>query len=348
MEERAVFWGLSQLEGWGQLRLNRAMTGKNGVPPEVLLRRNAAALPFPMTELADRWQDVLDRTHAVGGHILSWNDPKYPSGLAQLTDAPNLLHVKGQISAWSRPLIAVVGTRKCSDAAARWAYRAGAHIAAAGGTLVSGLALGIDIAAMRGALDAGGSVVACLGHGLERVHPKGHARSAEAMLDNGAWVTEYPVDTHVDRWHFAHRNRIVAGMASATLLVQSPANGGGMITARMALENNRDLLVLDPMEERLDWEGNRFWLKEGAKCIRSVEDIVKAASVPKPSLPIRRPPEGLIPVWMALQGSGGCSVSDVAEAVDLTTTQIRRQLLALELGGWVRRSPGGLFFPSAS
>ena len=348
MEERAVFWGLSQLEGWGQLRLNRAMKGKKGISPEVLLRKNAAALPFPLTELADRWQGVLDRTHAVGGHIISWNDPAYPQGLNHVVDAPNLIHFKGQISAWRRPLIAVVGTRRCSDAAARWAYQAGAFIAAAGGTLVSGLALGIDIAAMRGALDAGGPVVACLGHGLERVHPRGHARSAEAMLENGAWVTEYAVDTHVDRWHFAHRNRIVAGMASATLLVQSPANGGGMITARLAMEYHRDLLVLDPMEDRPDWEGNRFWLNEGAKCISRLEDIVKEAAVPRPTIPRRRPPEGLVSVWMALQGSGGCTVHDVAQAVELPPTQTRRQLLALELGGWVRRSPGGLFFPSVS
>jgi DNA processing protein len=348
MEERAVFWGLSQLKGWGQLRLNRAMSGENGLPPEVLLEKNAGALPFPMTELADRWQGVLDRTSALGGHIISWNDASYPQGLTQMIDAPNLLHVKGQISAWDRPLIAVVGTRRCSDAAARWAYRAGAHIAAAGGTLVSGLALGIDIAAMRGALDAGGVVVACLGHGLERVHPKGHAQSAEAMLENGAWITEYPVYTHVDRWHFAHRNRIVAGLASATLLVQSPANGGGMITARLAVEYNRDLLVLDPLEDRPDWQGNRFWINDGATCISRVEDIIKEASVRQPLVPRRMPPEGLVPVWTALQGSGGCTVQDVAEAVELPNTQARRQLLALELGGWVRRSPGGLFFPSGS
>lgn len=348
MEERAVLWGLSQLEDWGQLRLNRAMTGKNAIPPEALLRKNAAALPFPMTELADRWQGVLDRTHAVGGRIISWNDKAYPQALGSLLDAPNLLHVKGQIPNAERPHIAVVGTRKCSDAAARWAYRAGAQIAAGGGVVVSGLALGIDIAAMRGALDAGGPVVACLGHGLERVHPKGHARTAEAMLEKGAWITEYPVYTHVDRWHFAHRNRIVAGLASATLLIQSPANGGGMITARLALEYHRDLLVLNPMEERPDWMGNRFWLKEGARRIERVEEIIPAASVPRPSLQGRRPPEGLMPVWMALQGSGGCTVRDVAEQVELPTARARRQLLVLELGGWVRRSPGGLFFPSSS
>ncbi len=347
MEERAVFWGLSQLNGWGQMRLNREMK-KPGVLPEALLRQHAGALPFPLTELLERWQDVLDRTHAVGGQIISWNDAAYPAALTQLPDAPNLLHVKGQISAWNRPLIAVVGTRRCSDAAARWAYRVGAQIAAAGGTLVSGLALGIDIAAMRGALDAGGPVVACLGHGLERVHPAGHARSAEAMLERGAWVTEYPIHTHVDRWHFAHRNRIVAGLAATTLLVQSPANGGGMITARLALEYNRDLLVLDPLEDRPDWMGNRYWLKEGAKCVSRLDDVVHAAAIPRPFIPFRNPPDGLMPVWMALQGSGGCSVQDVAGSVELPISSARRQLLALELGGWVRRSPGGLFFPCRS
>jgi DNA processing protein len=310
------------------------------------LKRHAHLLPFPLSELPERWAAVEARTQSVGGRAISWKESEYPANLEQLTDAPSLLFVRGQTAAWKQPLIAVVGTRRCSDAAARWAYRAGAHIAECGATLVSGLAMGIDVAAMRGAYEAGGAVVACLGHGLERIHPKGHRALAEALLERGAWVTEYPVDTHVDRWHFAHRNRIVAGLASATMLVQSPANGGGMITARLALDANRDLLVLRPFDGHPDWGGNRYWLDEGATEVRSFEDILSGtrAVCDVPQLP--SPPSGLSRVWQALKGSGGCSVETIATNAAISESQARRQLLVLELGGWVRRSPGGWFFPS--
>lgn len=335
---------MTQLQGMGLVKARRALAEAGDV--DELLRRHAHRLPFPLAELPERWREVEERTHACGGRVLTWDDVAYPPGLAQLVDAPPLIFSKGQTAAYTRPLVAVVGTRRCTDDAARWAHQLGAHIAAHGATLVSGLAMGVDIAAMRGALEAGGSVVACLGHGLERIHPKGHRRWAEAMLERGAWITEYPADTRVDRWHFAHRNRIVAGLAAHTFLVQSPAHGGGMITARLALEYDRELTVGEPRDERAVWDGNRHWIEQGAPAVRDVEAfdwMGKGAFRPGPVRPA--PPAGLAPVWAALQGSGGCSVDALAVEVEAPTARVRRQLLALELGGWVRRAPGGWFVP---
>lgn len=343
MDRRAAWWGMTQLQGWGPLKAHRAYL-EVGKCVESLLHRHGHRLPFPLGELEQRWHAVDEQTRLAGGRALTWDDADYPRGLAQLADPPPVVYVKGQTPFPSHPTVAVVGTRRCTDDAARWAYQAGAHIATCGGTVVSGLALGIDIAAMRGALDAGGRVVACLGHGLERIHPKGHQRWAEAMLERGAWITEYPIHTRVDRWHFAHRNRIVAGMAEATLLVQSPANGGGMITARLAVESHRDLLVLEPYDHRPAWQGNRDWLEQGATAVRRVEEVMHGPLPAQPLVARRSPPPGLVAVWEALQGSGGCSVEALSEATNLPETRVRRQLLALELGGWVRRSPGGWFF----
>ena len=335
---------MTQCAGWGPVRARRALMEVGDVA--TLLERHAQRLPFPLRELEARWKAVEARTLALGGKVISWDDPAYPRALVQLLDAPPLLYVKGQTHSWNRPLIAVVGTRRCTDGAARWAHQLGEHIASSGATLVSGLAMGIDIAAMRGALDAGGSVIGCLGHGLERIHPKGHRASAETMLAEGAWITEYAPDTHVDRWHFAHRNRIVAGLASHTILVQSPEHGGGMITARLAVEYDRELWVKHPMDERAVWDGNRLWAREGAAVFQDPDELHWSGQIHTPhprSSPLPAP--GLQPLWSALQGSGGCSVNVLSEAINAPAQQVRRQLLALELGGWVRRSPGGWFVP---
>lgn len=335
---------MTQLKGMGLVNARRALAEAGDV--RELLRRHAHRLPFPLTELSERWRLVEAQTRTCGGQALSWDEPAYPDALAQLVDAPPLLFIKGQMSAFNRPLIAVVGTRRCTDEAARWAYRLGAHLASHGATLVSGLAMGIDIAAMRGALEAGGSVVACLGHGLERIHPKGHAKWAEAMMECGALVTEYPVYTRVDRWHFAHRNRIVAGLSKHTFLVQSPTNGGGMITARLAVEHDRELTVCAPMDERAVWDGNNLWMEQGAPAIASPDAFEWEGMGQQRLSPARPlPPPGLATTWLALQGSGGCSVEVLSDAVNESTNRVRRQLLALELGGWVRRSPGGWFVP---
>lgn len=338
---------MTQLKGMGLVKARRALAEAGDV--HELLRRHAHRLPFPLADLDERWQGVEARTRACGGQVVSWDESAYPHGLSQLVDAPPLLFFKGQITAFTAPLIAVVGTRRCTDDAARWAYRFGAHLARHGATLVSGLAMGIDIAAMRGALEAGGSVVACLGHGLERIHPKGHGKWAEAMLERGGLVTEYPVDTRVDRWHFAHRNRIVAGLSSHTLLVQSPAHGGGMITARLALEYDRELTVCCPTDERAVWDGNHHWMEQGAPAIEVPEAFEWRGMGPHQPGPARAlPPPGLVSTWMALQGSGGCSVEALSEAVNEPSSRVRRQLLALELGGWVRRAPGSWFVPVES
>jgi DNA processing protein len=337
-------WGVTQLRGWGLVKVRQALS--DGVELDDLLLRHKHLLPFPLSELDQRWLRMEAATKSVGGQVVCMDDPNYPLNLCQLVDAPPILHVKGQISAWQKPMIAVVGTRKCTDYAARWAYRLGAQIAESGGTVVSGLAMGVDIAAMRGALDAGGSVIACLGHGLEKIYPVGHRKWANGMLAEGAWISEYPVASRVDRWCFAQRNRIVAGMAERTVLVQSPQRGGGMITAELAADYHRDVLILNPKDEAAIWQGNRAWIDQGALAIQEVTEVPIAAHSSPMNAPKKHlPPAPILELWKALQGSGGCSVKTLSMEVNLVPSRVRSQLMVLELGGWVRRSPGGWFVP---
>lgn len=346
MDRKATWWAVTQIKGLGPVRVRRALETLESV--EELLERHAAALPFPLSEAEERWGEVQHATERLGGRTLTWEESAYPEHLAHLPDAPPVLYVRGQIEAWKKPMISVVGTRACSDAAARWSYQLGRQLAASGVTVISGLARGIDIAVMRGALDEGGAVVACLAHGIERIHPRGHELLALAMLENGAWVTEFSPYSRVDRWQFAHRNRIVAGMSMCTTLVQSPEQGGSMITARLAVEYDRELKVLTPLDNTSQWSGNRAWIAEGAKGVSTPADVCE---LPEGRILNRSPdgvPQSSRDVWHALQGSGGMQAERLARLLGEQPLVVRRQLMLLELGGWVRRSPGGGFVPVAS
>lgn len=295
-----------------------------------------------------RWQGwaeaMAHETRSTGASVVSWEQPDYPRALAEIHDAPPVLYAQGDLTAWHHPMVAVVGTRQCSDGAARWSFQMGQALAQSGITLVTGGAHGVDIAAVQGALHAGGRVIWCLAEGLDCISPRAHRKWAEASLGRGAWITEYPLRTAARPWRFAHRNRIVVGMGFATVLVQSPADGGGMISARLALSYNRTLGVLPPLEPGPAWDGNRHWL---ATCpgagISEVGDWLAALGFQTRKVEPSSLPEALRPLWRALLGSRGRTASDLSEQLGLTDSQVLHQLLLLELQGRVRSVPGGRY-----
>lgn len=199
-------------------------------------------------------------------------DDGYPAPLLQIPAPPPLLFVRGRDLVALEPMVAIVGARACSRGAARFARRLGETLAASGFTVVSGLARGIDRAAHEGAL-ATGRTVAVLGTGIDVVYPAEHRELAGRIVERGALVTEFPPGTTPRAWHFPARNRIVSGLALATVVVEAGTGSGALITAEFALTQGRDVHVCLTGPENPAGAGNRAMLREGAALVVEPEDL---------------------------------------------------------------------------
>ena len=308
------------------------------------------------SEAAEAWELAKrqwDRAQEIGAHIVTFHDVRYPSLLAQIPDAPPVLFAKGTWPSspfWSRAL-AVVGTRSCTPQAASWALQAGRQWTEAGGQLISGLARGIDGRAHRGALNGrfGGRQVAVLPCSLEGVYPRIHQALADEILDaGGLLLTEQPPGSQVERWKFASRNRILTGLAPTTLVVQSPARGGSLISARCAMDQNRDVFVVWQRGMDKSWAGNRALVAdEIAHPVRDIDDLWqtmgKQAADAGAALCTTNPaglPEGCKAVWSMLTSHEAVTWRQLRDTLCLNAHDLNRQLFTLEFQGWIRRLPG--------
>lgn len=228
---------LALLRIYQQLRLVQPAAGS-----QLWLSQMLATIDAPHDDRAAR---ALAAWRASGGHLVTLLDETYPEWLRPLEDPPLVLFYQGETAAWQRPAVAVVGARACSDyglAAARWFA---GELAASGLTVVSGLALGVDGAAHRAALEVGGSTLAVLGSGLDRIYPRCHHELAAAVLSGGGCLmSEFPPATTPKPYHFPVRNRIISGLCVATLVVEAAARSGSLITARHCLDQGRELFAV--------------------------------------------------------------------------------------------------------
>ena len=342
-DERLRRWvAMTELEGLGPAGVARAVEAQGGLDAawEWLRRVRPEA-----DDALFRASAILHAVEALHGHSLSWESPHYPPLLAEFRTAPPVLHVKGALGFGDQPCVAVVGTRRCTSDAAAVAFRLGQLLARSGAVVVSGLARGIDVAAMKGALVEGGRVVAVFAHGLDRVHPPSHVAVAQAILDRGgAWWTEFAPGVPAEPWRFAWRNRIAVGASKALVMVQSPGRGGAMISVRWALEEAREVLVWAPGSASRSWEGNRRLLAAlpQAGVATPEEVLTRLALHPGEQQAYRSPvlPGRLDQAWQLVLMRDGADVETVASNLDISSTEARTRLLLLELWGYVRRTPG--------
>ena len=200
--------------------------------------------------------------------------PEYPSLLDQLGDAPPILFVRGGFASKDQLAVAIVGTRHATTYGLKQAHRFGHALSQAGVTVVSGLARGVDAAAHRGALEAEGRTIAVLGSGMARLYPPEHDELAGAIAAHGAVVSEYAPKAKPRSGMFPQRNRLISGLALATLVVEAPQRSGALITARLAMEQNREVLALPgPITSRASCGCNQL-IRDGARLIQSVENIL--------------------------------------------------------------------------
>lgn len=295
---------------------------------------------------------------AAGGHALCRHSARYPGGLHELPDAPAVLHVRGDLQRMARltaaPSVAIVGARKASDDGREVARTLGRGLSAAGITVVSGMALGIDSAAHEGAQDAGANTIAVLACSPEIPYPRSRAGLHRRLVATGAVVSELPPGTAPYRWAFPARNRMIAALAGLTVIVEAAERSGSLITADIALTLGRDVGAVPGSP--LSWRcaGTNQLLREGATVIRDAVDALdglagaevpsqEGAPAPRGRPPVTGLPDRLVTLLAAVE-DGADSVDDHA-ATAAEARAVLGDLTELELLGLVQRRPGGRYAP---
>lgn len=247
--------------------------------------------------------------------ILTYEDASYPNQLRQLPDPPLVLYYTGKLPDFRRlAAIAVVGTRKASAFGLDSARRMAGEIARCGGAVISGMAWGIDSAAIAGALDDRGTALGVLGGGIDQIYPASSRELYERVRRDGCLLSEYPPGTVPRKWLFPQRNRIISGLSLGVLVVEAPEKSGALITARLALEQNRDVFTLAGDEGSPTFAGNRALLRQGALAVSSGWDILASYTASHPGqfrqAPVRMPHSWDIPGLPFSQNTGICRAFD--------------------------------------
>ncbi len=309
--------------------------------------RRAKALLEASRDDAWKAEIVLAKKHGVA--LLPYTDPEYPKLLAAVYDPPLILSVKGDLNEAERsgepPCVAMVGARRCSVAGRMLAERLGRDLAAAGATVVSGLARGIDQAAHRGALEAGGRTVAVLGSGLLKPYPPEGKPLMDRIAASGAVLSEFPLTLGPLKHHFPRRNRVISGLSRGVVVVEAARDSGSLITADWALEQSREVLACPGRAgEPLAGGVNRL-LKEGAALVETADEILEALGL---AVVGAKPAEAPAPVdlkgplrivWGGL-GPDPVHADDLGAATGLDVAQVASALTQLELMGRAKATGG--------
>ena len=295
----------------------------------------------------------LAAAERAGARIVTQADADYPAALRTIADPPGALYIQGSAEPIdAAPAVAIVGSRRASWYGVQCAERLAYDLALRGITVVSGLALGIDGAAHRGALKAGGRTAAVLGNGLGQIYPPQHAGLAEEVAASGWLISEFPMATDPFPFNFPRRNRIISGLSLGVVVVEAAVRSGALITADMALEQGREVFAVPGPVTAPTSHGTHELLKCGARLVASVEDILEelrltAAESPAPSA--ARPDSsasGLLEDErriVACLGAEPRDIDTIAQASGLRPSDASSLLLQLELKQVVRQLPGKQF-----
>ncbi len=294
------------------------------------------------------WEKEIERAAKAGIRLLCLDDPEYPAALKQLSDPPLLIYCKGALNLCDREAIAIVGTRAASIYGMSMAERFGREVAAAGCTVVSGLARGIDTAAHQGALKTG-TTIGIIGSGLHCLYPKENVRLAEEIAERGALISEYPLNTPPDKFQFPRRNRLIAALSLGCLLIEGAVKSGGMITIDRALELGKPCFTIPGRIDIENFSGNHALLKTGkGKLVENPQEMLSLL-VPK-----REKTAQLTNVattnlnskeseFIALFTENEISFEELGLRSQLPVSSLNALLSALLLKNAVRQLPGRLF-----
>ena len=316
---------------------------------------------------AELAREEIASAAAAGAVVLSMDDPAYPSRLKEIYDPPLVLYVRGNPEVLPLPGIAMVGTRHPTPYGSGMAERLACDLAAQGLVIISGMARGVDTASHRGAISAKGKTVAVFGTGVDVIYPKENSRLSEQILAlGGALISEFPLGTFAAPQNFPIRNRIISGMSVGVLVVEAAEYSGTRITARCALEQNRDVFAVPGNVTNKNSWGPNTLIKQGAKLVATWEDVwedlpaeVKLALTPRvvdesggATSASLFPDEGLPPhekkILKLLKADEAMQIDEIVEKLEneLSSSEIFAALFELELTGKIRQMPGKNFVKS--
>jgi DNA processing protein len=308
------------------------------------------AIDFLQAGKTEAIQASLDWLEQPGNRLLTLHDLDYPPLLAEIHDPPPLLYVVGDVDLLSQPQLAMVGSRNPTPAGTGNARQFAATLAGAGLVITSGLAVGIDGAAHEGALERG-RTIAVTGTGLDRVYPARHKALAHQIAERGVLVSEFPPGTQPKPENFPRRNRIISGLSLGALVVEATPHSGSLITARLALEQGREVFAIPGSIHNPQARGCHALIREGAKLVESAQDIIEELGAMFGSLSCststpgtEEEPAELDADYVKLLDAMGfdpVSADDLITRTSLTPEAVSSMLLLLELDGHVSSAPGG-------
>ena len=318
--------------------------------------RTAGLNPDTVRKIRSRQhpQVALDLAWAASdqNHLVHYRDSAYPELLRQINGYPAILYASGNLQLLLEPQVAIVGSRSCTPGGAQTAFDFAAQLSAGGLVITSGMALGIDSAAHRGALHAAGKTIAVTGTGLDLIYPSANRKLSAEILEQGLIVSEFPLGTHAQPANFPQRNRIISGLSMATLVVEAAKRSGSLITARLAAEQGREVYTIPGSIHNPQTRGCHQLIRDGAMLVETPKDIVAGLS-------------GLVSFVLEQQCQGSESQTEpldrehqqLLEAIGydpvncdilvqrsgLTIDKLSSMLLVLELSDLIQSAPGGCF-----
>lgn len=360
--ELPAFLALLRTSGLGPLR-GRRLIERFGTPSAVLAAGAAAWKAAGCSEALCAALAAPDHAGAaadlkwLGGHaeraLIAFDDPRYPARLAQIARPPLALFARGETRLLGLPQLAIVGARAASAQGCANAALFAEGLARSGLVITSGLALGIDAAAHRAALAAGGTTIAVCGNGLDRVYPPRHRRLAEDIAAQGLIVSEFVPGTVPKPEHFPRRNRVIGGLSLGVLVVEAVRESGSLITARLAAEQGREVFALPGSIHNPLARGCHALIREGAVLTESVEDILvelaaqlpglTAIAAPAASAAAAAPASTLEQALLEAIGHETRRLDDLVERLARPVAEISAALLALELRGEITVAAGERF-----
>ena len=306
----------------------------------------------------------LELARKLGVWIINLDDERYPSLLKRIYDPPPVLYIKGSLTAADNLAISIVGSRRCSLYGQEQSSQLAHFLSSAGFTICSGMARGIDTAAHQGALSAGGRTIAVQGCGLANIFPPENKKLFELIADSGACISELPLQYEPLAENFPPRNRIIAGLSLGTIVVEAAPRSGALITAAAALENNREVMAVPGKIDSPLSRGAHQLIKQGAKLVESVEDVMEAlgyigerlqshvtAAAAEASERIEKPLFDVSQLNLSVNektiydclSKEPLHIEQIIAGTNLTPGGINAGLISLRLKGLIRQLPGSLF-----
>jgi len=274
--------------------------------------------------------------------IVTLADPDYPQALLHIPDPPLLLYVKGRRELLNQPALAIVGSRNATPQGLSNAEAFAQAASAAGLCIISGMAHGIDAAAHRGGLSGRGSSIGVVGTGLDKIYPAANRELAHQLAQAGALISEYPLGTPPLAANFPRRNRIISGLSLGCLVVEASLQSGSLITARMALEQGREVFAIPGSIHAPQSKGCHHLIKQGAKLVERAQDILEELGhfATSPTLQIAVPEDHQLFTHL---GFDPVDIDSLIQRSGLTIGELSAILLQLELEGAIATLPGGLY-----